>query len=110
MFRWIRGRKSFAIAFDKRQNAVAPPNRHQSLDDFREELQHCYGSISFRRHQKGLGSANDRAKRLTDDLDEWLNKGSGGLSLDEARRLALADAATEFHDDPTRPDLRKEDE
>jgi serine/threonine-protein kinase len=89
-----------------------PDDRHQNLDDFRAELQNCYGSISFRRHSKSAQApqVEERPKRLTDELEDWIHDGKGGLSLEEARRLAMPEAVQEFSDDPTRPDIPKGDD
>ena len=52
----------------------------------------------------------ERPKRLTDELDDWLNDGDGGISLEEARRVALSDATAEFGaDDPTKTDIKRGD-
>src|SRR5690606_15710074 len=80
-----------------------PNQRHQSMDEFRAELQTCYGSIAYRRHAQRAGVAprgvEARRRRLTEELDDWLNN-DGGLTLDEARRLAMDFAAeSEAQDD-----------
>jgi serine/threonine-protein kinase len=72
-----------------------PGKRHQSMDEFRDALQGCYGTIAFRRHaQKVLGESvgiESRAKRLTEELDEWLNGEQQQLSIEDARRIAEGD-------------------
>jgi serine/threonine-protein kinase len=80
-----------------RTMAKDPDKRHQSMDEFRAELQDCYGSISFRRNHRSTNlpptGKFSRKKRLTEELDEWLHGSEDGLTLDEARELALAEAA-----------------
>ena len=46
-----------------------PDERHQNLDDFRAELQGCYGSIAFRRHAKGAAGNGAAPQRRADALD-----------------------------------------
>jgi eukaryotic-like serine/threonine-protein kinase len=78
-----------------RAMAKDPAHRHQSADEFREQLQHCFGSVAYKRNAASIPGApsagpEHRARRLTEELDEWLNSGGGGMSLQEARNLALA--------------------
>ena len=55
------------------------------------------GTIAYKRNLKYAPGASPpapeppRPKRLTDELDDWLQDGRGGISLEEARRLAVAD-------------------
>ncbi len=40
-----------------------PDDRHQSMDEFRAELQNCYGSVSYKRNNSVFGAgASDRAR------------------------------------------------
>ncbi len=76
-----------------------PRQRHQSMDEFRDELQHCYGSVAFKRHAYGIPGApvegpDNRKKRLTEELDDWLAANQkGGMTLDQARQLAMQELA-----------------
>ena len=90
--------------------AKDPARRHQSMDELRAELQQCYGSVAFKRNATSIPGApsvgpEGRARRLTEELDEWLQSSSGGLSLQEARALALLD-----HPEPTFDPLPATDE
>ena len=71
--------------------------RHQSMDDFREELQRCYGSIAYKRHAGLPGhpkrGPESRRRRLTEELDDWLQGDQSRLTLDQARQLAMDIAA-----------------
>ena len=77
--------------------AKDPDVRFQDMDEFRKKLQTCYGSIAYRRNHRSTNlppvSVKARKKRLTEELDEWLQSSPNRLDLDEARRLALAEAA-----------------
>jgi serine/threonine-protein kinase len=74
-----------------------PDDRIQTMDAFRDELQDCYGSVAFRRNHRSTHLPPTgmfaRKRRLTEELDEWLHGSGQGLSLEEARALALAEAA-----------------
>lgn len=75
-----------------------PARRQQSMDELRSELQGCYGSVAYRRDAHRLPGAAEsgvmpRARRLTEELDEWLR--AEKKQLDSARkRLELALAQT----------------
>ncbi len=74
--------------------AKNPANRYQSMNELRDDLNECYGRVSYRRNapqDSGIHTANAdaRTKRLTDDLGEWLTSDESSLSIDEARALAL---------------------
>lgn len=68
-----------------------PDRRQQSMIEFRNELQHCYGSIAYRRTGletlPPLGPEN-RTRSLTEELDEWLHNGQPSLSHEDAVKLA----------------------
>jgi hypothetical protein len=87
-----------------------PADRHQSMDEFREELQYCYGSIAFKRNAARLlgedaVGVEGRGKRLTDELSEWMNNGDEPqLSLEDARLMAVANAADRSFSDAVPPD------
>jgi serine/threonine-protein kinase len=87
-----------------------PADRHQSMDEFRDELQYCYGSIAFKRNAAQLlGEAalgvEGRGKRLTDELSEWMNSDDEPrLNMEQARMLAMANAADRTLRDSLPPD------
>jgi len=64
------------------------------MDDFRAELQGCYGSIAYKRNAQSIPGAptvgrEARQRRLTEELDDWLNSDfQPRLTLEEARALA----------------------
>ncbi|ACY12931.1 serine/threonine-protein kinase [Haliangium ochraceum] len=71
--------------------AKDPFERHQSMDEFREELQHCYGSVAYRRNARSIPGAatlgpEGRGRRLTDELDEWIHT-EPRLSAERVHRL-----------------------
>jgi len=72
----------------------SPDKRHQSMDEFRAELQTCYGSIAYKRHAVAVPGVQPagreaRRKRLTEELDDWLRSDESSLTLEEARQLAM---------------------
>jgi serine/threonine-protein kinase len=81
-----------------RAMSKVPDHRHQSMDEFRDELQTCYGTIAYRRHAQRPGvtprGVESRRRRLTEELDDWLNSDQTGMSLEEARKIAM-DLASE---------------
>jgi eukaryotic-like serine/threonine-protein kinase len=95
-----------------------PDDRHQSMDELRAELQYCYGSVAFRRNPISIPGAPApiaRPRRLTEELDEWLQSDHSRLSVEQAMSLAMADEEEEiddfFDDDrPTDPRMRMPDE
>lgn len=77
-----------------------PEDRHDSMDEFRAELQNCYGNVTFRRHGKSEAGINQkgpqhRDRNLTEEIDEWLHSGEPALTDDEARALANGSSADE---------------
>jgi serine/threonine-protein kinase len=77
-----------------------PERRHQDMTEFRRDLSNAYGSISYRRHGAPTPSLPPRGeearapkKRLTEELDEWITTDASGLSVEQARMLALVDTA-----------------
>jgi serine/threonine-protein kinase len=75
-----------------------PALRHQSMDEFRDELQSCYGSVAFKRNARAQVGADargpeGRTRPLTDELDEWLHADSPQLSRDDAELMAIVKAA-----------------
>ncbi|MCG8423457.1 MAG: serine/threonine protein kinase [Proteobacteria bacterium] len=81
--------------------AKNPAERHQTMDEFRNELQHCYGRVAYRRNAESIPGAvsvgpEARRGRLTEELDEWLHSDSTSMTLDEARALALGGAVEEI--------------
>lgn len=95
-----------------------PDARHQSMDELRAELQNCYGSVAFRRNPvsiPGAPASDSRSRRLTEELDEWLQSDQSRLSLEQAMNLAVADQEEEFDeffddDRPTDPRMRVPDD
>jgi serine/threonine-protein kinase len=69
--------------------------RYQNMGELRIDLQNAYGSISFRRHAVGLpGRGKDpRQKRLTEEIEDWMQSDSSGMSLEQAKMLALVEQA-----------------
>ena len=77
-----------------------PGKRYQNMTEFRRDLSHAYGSISYRRHGAPTPSLPPRGeearapkKRLTEEIDEWITTDASGLSVEQARMLALVDTA-----------------
>ncbi len=87
-----------------------PKKRHQSMDEFRDELQACYGTIAFKRNASAvLGDdsvvgVEGRAKRLTDELDEWLNSDQPQLTPEDARVMAMVNAAEQSFSEAMSPE------
>ncbi|HUH01334.1 MAG TPA: serine/threonine-protein kinase [Kofleriaceae bacterium] len=79
-----------------RAMAKDPDDRYQTMDELRIDLQRCYGSVAYKRNAAASipGAPKQgpeaRVKRLTEELDEWLQNDQSGLSLNEARTLAMA--------------------
>jgi len=73
--------------------------RYQDMVEFRRDLANAYGSISYRRHgapAPGIPPRGEEArskKRLTEELDEWITQDQSGLSVEQARMLALVETA-----------------
>jgi serine/threonine-protein kinase len=69
--------------------------RYQSMGELRADLQHAYGSVAFRRHAVGLPTRGKeaRTKRLTEEIEDWLQNDSSGMSIEQARMLALVEQA-----------------
>ncbi|HEY5934618.1 MAG TPA: serine/threonine-protein kinase, partial [Kofleriaceae bacterium] len=76
-----------------------PGRRYQNMTEFRRDLSNAYGSISYRRQPAAPGlqprgeEARAPKKRLTEELDEWITTDSSGLSVEQARMLALVETA-----------------
>jgi serine/threonine-protein kinase len=77
-----------------------PNKRFQNMTEFRRDLSNAYGSISYRRHgaqAPGIEPRGEEArapkKRLTEELDEWITTDNSGLSVEQARMLALVETA-----------------
>jgi serine/threonine protein kinase len=73
-----------------------PNKRYQTMADFRRDVEASYGTIAFRRH--GANGTTPRGpearkKRLTDELDEWIAGDNSGMSVEQARVMALNDSA-----------------
>jgi eukaryotic-like serine/threonine-protein kinase len=86
--------------------AKNPAQRHQSIDEFRDEMQRCYGSVAYHRAPSSFpgiplpGPEARQQPRLTDELDEWLHSDQSRMSLDQARKLALSAPAAESFSPP----------
>ena len=80
-----------------RAMAKDPRKRYQTMADFRHDVEASYGTIAFRRHGNKPGiqprGEEARKKRLTDELDEWINNDGSRLTVEQARMLALVDNA-----------------
>jgi len=91
-----------AAALIKRALTKDRDKRYQTMDDLREDLQDCYGSVAYRRNARIYGldpmGGAPRPRRLTDELSEWIRGEENQLSLDEARQIARVSVAGE--DDP----------
>jgi hypothetical protein len=67
--------------------------------EFRRDLEISYGSISYRRTGRPAGlepkgpEARSPKKRLTEELDEWITNDQSGLSIEQARMVALVETA-----------------
>jgi serine/threonine-protein kinase len=77
-----------------------PGKRYQDMVAFRKDVQDAYGSITYRRNAgppTGLPPKNEaeRApkKRLTEELDEWITQDPSGMSVEQARMVALVETA-----------------
>jgi serine/threonine protein kinase len=76
-----------------------PSRRYQDMAEFRRDLEVSYGSITYRRHGGRTGEqprgAEQRApkKRLTEELDEWITNDQSGMSVEQARMVALVETA-----------------
>ncbi|WP_428267270.1 serine/threonine-protein kinase [Haliangium sp.] len=99
-------------ALVRRALAKNPAERYQTMDEFREDLQYCYGSVAYRRNAHSIPGARSvgpeaRGRRLTDELDEWLRGDNSRLSLEEARRLARVSDNEPTHDMPKVRQVRR---
>ncbi|MGN6109680.1 MAG: protein kinase domain-containing protein, partial [Kofleriaceae bacterium] len=77
-----------------------PARRYQNMAEFRHDLANAYGSISYRRHGAAAPrlaprgeEARSTKRRLTEELDEWITTDESGLSVEQARMLALVETA-----------------
>jgi serine/threonine-protein kinase len=77
-----------------------PGKRYQDMVEFRRDLEISYGSVSYRRKGapvRGLEPRGQEAraprKRLTEELDEWISNDTSGLSVEQARMVALVESA-----------------
>ena len=66
-----------------------PADRHQSMDEFRADLKRCFGSVTY--GQKSQRSprppTSPRTRRLTDEINEWLQTDPSSLTPEEANRF-----------------------
>ena len=72
-----------------------PSRRYQNMGELRTDLQGAYGSVAYRRHAVGLPSrgADQRKKRLTEEIEDWVRSDNSGMSIEQARMLALVEQA-----------------
>ena len=77
-----------------------PGKRYQDMVEFRRDLEIAYGSISYRRRgaprprARAAGPRHARPKkRLTEELDEWITNDPSGMSVEQARMVALVETA-----------------
>jgi len=90
-----------------------PDARYQTMDDFRAELQRCYGSVAYKRNageiigQKQPGKAG-RRRRLTEELDDWLRSDQSSLTEREARMLANVEGAGAAFKEPPMSNVEQE--
>jgi serine/threonine-protein kinase len=82
----------------RRAMAKNPDTRHQTMDEFRAELQQCYGTVAYRRNPVSIPGIESRGKearkrRLTEELDDWLQSDQSALTVDQARMIAMIDQA-----------------
>jgi serine/threonine-protein kinase len=71
--------------------AKEPDDRFQSMDELRVELQHCFGTVAYRRDAYRIPGLREsgvlpRIRRLTDELDEWLRQ-SEDVMAEATRRM-----------------------
>jgi eukaryotic-like serine/threonine-protein kinase len=75
-----------------------PVRRHQTMAEFRDELQHCYGTVAFRRNANSIPGVQSvgreaRKKRLTEEIDDWFRSDPSSLTIEQARTIALIKTA-----------------
>jgi serine/threonine-protein kinase len=85
-----------------------PSRRYQDMIEFRRDLEGAYGTIVYRRHggpAPGLTPRGQEArspkKRLTEELDEWITNDPSGLSVEQARKVALVEASEKSFTPPS---------
>lgn len=71
-----------------------PDMRHQSMDEFRREMQQCFGSVAYKRNATSIPGAvtvgpEARRSGLTEELDDWFQNDKSGMSLEQARQMAM---------------------
>ena len=80
-----------AEALIMRAMAKDPNDRYQSFDEFRVDLQNCYGSIGYRRSRSVQGTPVPRQNGgLTDEIKTWVQNDPSALSIEEASALATS--------------------
>jgi serine/threonine protein kinase len=77
--------------------AKDPARRHQNMAEFRDELQQSYGTVAYKRNANAPGvvpaGKEARRKRLTEELDDWLQSDNSSMSIEQARMLAMIEHA-----------------
>ena len=81
-----------AEALIMRAMAKDPDKRYQSFDEFRVDLQNCYGSVGYRRSRAVQGTPLPRQQPgLTDEIKTWVKNDPSSLSIEEASALSSSD-------------------
>jgi len=79
-----------------------PARRFQTMDEMRIDLQRCYGSVAYKRNAQSIPGAptvgpEGRSKRLTEELDDWLQTDDSRLTIEQARLIAQVADEEEAH-------------
>jgi eukaryotic-like serine/threonine-protein kinase len=82
-----------------------PGRRYQNMAELRVDLEHAYGTVSYRRHAAGTGleprGKEARSRRLTEEIDDWFRTDDSAMSIEQARMLALVEQADKAFTEPT---------
>jgi len=81
--------------------AKSPDDRYQSMDHLRDELQRCFGTVTYKRNPSSFPGAPEpigpegrtitpepRKKRLTEELNDWMSGDESKLSDAEVKVIA----------------------
>ncbi len=87
--------------------AKDPAARPQSMDELREALPGCYGSVAYRRDADrvpGAAGLRVRRRRLTEEIDEWLaaekERAQRAARGEDVRAEVIPDATAGSDDEP----------
>ena len=79
-----------------------PARRHQSMEELRDDLRGCFGSVAYKREADRVPGARAagvdpgaRARRLTEELDDWLRQNRDQLVAGQRRLEAQLGVVTE---------------